>query len=480
MVGKKLVSQTFVYGIASLLINGSNFFLIPFYTHYLSTAEYGIISSVILFSTFTTSFMGFGLNGAVTRFYFDYEANDFKKFLFTIFALQTLVSFLIAFSFTFFNGLFLNSLFNNVPYDPFLKYGIWIGFAGVFAALPLALLQVKSKALLYRAFTTASFIALTSLMIYFVVIKKEGSIGGVKASLFANIIMAVLYSIYVLRNSKFNFNPAYARIALLFSLPLMVYAIFGTLTEVSSKYFIEKFVSLSELGVYNVAQQFSAIILLLVNAINMAWTPIFYATAKVNESSELFRSFGKLFIFSLALFGLSLSLFSDEIVLLLMPSSYYEAAKYMPILILAYIIGNGFWILLINPLTFSKKTVYLPILTVFSGSISIVLNVILIPKFGALGAAFSTLATYFVLIAAAYFPFRKFSKVNYNIQSMTWMVLIAIILYVTSTFITFNSLTLTIIFKLVVLAFFLLSLMQLKIYSIAEIKNFFKSHFDII
>src|ERR1043166_8105337 len=128
MSGRKLISHSVIYGAASLLINGSNFFLIPFYTHYLSTSEYGVISSVTLFSTLATSFLAFGLNGAVGRFYIDHNEHDFKSFLFTIFGFQLGVSLLICLTFFLFDGIFIDKLFKHVRYDPFLKVGIWTGF----------------------------------------------------------------------------------------------------------------------------------------------------------------------------------------------------------------------------------------------------------------------------------------------------------------------------------------------------------------
>ncbi|MEX2230705.1 MAG: oligosaccharide flippase family protein [Cyclobacteriaceae bacterium] len=477
MSGKKLLSQSFIYGAASLLINGSNFFLIPFYTHYLQTAEYGIISSTTLFSTFISSFFVFGLNGAITRFYFDYNKNAFRSFLFTVFGFQVLISFFICLIFVVLDGIFLDRLFNQVRYDPFLKTGIWIGFFGAFSAIPLALLQAQSKALLYRMFTTLSFILLTIFMIFFIVYRQEGGMGGIRAYLISSVAMAVLYSVYVFYNCRFEVKMDYVKTALGFSFPLMVYAIFGTLTELSSKYFIERYISLSELGIYNVAQQFSSIIILVTNAINMAWVPLFYSAAKVSESSELFSSFGKFLIFVLTSMGLVFALFSEELVKVTMSPGYQDVSLYMPLLLLAYIIGNGYWILIINPLSFSKKTIYLPMLTIFSGAVAVGGNFLLVPRVGAFGAAFATCLTYLVLIATAYLPYRKFSSVRYKFAAMNGMVAIAVILYVGSTIVELETPIVKSLFKLGILAIFYLVLKYLGIYSIADVKSFLQSQF---
>jgi O-antigen/teichoic acid export membrane protein len=478
MIGKKLVSQSLIYGIASLLINGSNIFLIPLYANYLTTTEYGIISSVTLFSTIGTSFLTLGLNSAITRFYVEFDKVEFKRFLFSVFFFQLSIAFLIACTFIFFGGFFLDHLFANVPYDPFLKYGIYIGLTGIFSTIPLALLQAQSKALLYRILTTTSFIIATTLMISFIVFRKEGSLGGIKASLYANLLMAPVYVWFILRNGEISFRVSYLKTALLFSLPIMVYAVFGTLTELSSRYFIERFISLSELGIYNIAQQIASLLVLLINAVNMAWVPIFYEEAKKNENSTLFSDFGKLLVFTTTLVGLTLSLFSKELIALLMPESYSSVSIYIPYLVLAYIFGSGYWVLVISPISFSRKTIYLPVLTILSGVLSISLSLLLVPNVGAIGAALSTLISYCVLISVTYFIYKKHSAIKYDFRKMNTMVMLGAFLYILSTQIPLLGITTVLAIKVLFVGIFIFSLHYRRIYSFLEVRNFIKNKFN--
>lgn len=475
MIGKKLINQSLVYGLASLLINGSNFFLIPFYTHYLSATEYGVVSGVTVFSTLTTAFLTFGLNGAVTRFYFDLDKDQFGSFLFTIFSFQVIVSACIAGVFIFFDGLFLNSLYKNVPYQPYLKYGLITGIMGCFATIPLATLQARSKALQYRLFTTASFILLTACMIVLVVVMRKGSTGGVVAALLSSSAMALAYTLFVISQSKLRFDLSHLRTALVFGLPLMIYTMFGSLTELSSKYFVERYISLSDLGIFNVAQQIASVLILVTNAVNMAWTPIFYEEAKKDETSEVFTMFGRFLIYMLTFLALGISLYVPELVTLFVSPEYAAISMYVPVLVLAYVIGNGYWILIINPLSYSKKTIVLPLLTILSGLIAVGLNILLINKMGVMGAAAATLLTYIALIALAYYFFKRFSKVRYNMLSMHSMVLVAVLLYLASTAFTIENILLSIAFKALFLLAFYVALWVLKIYSIADVVKFVRS-----
>ncbi|HEY0740051.1 MAG TPA: lipopolysaccharide biosynthesis protein [Chryseosolibacter sp.] len=474
MIGKKLISHSIIYGAASLLINGSNFFLIPIYTHYLTTAEYGIISSVAVFSAITTSIFTLGFNGAVTRFYVEYSTEQFREFLFSVFVFQVVFAALVCLPFVLLNGLFLDSIFKGVPFEPYLRYGIYIGITGIFSTVPLAFLQAQSKALGYRIFTTVSFLILTALMFVMVVFNRSGSIGGVQATLYANCLMALIYTGFLLRQSIIRFHFPYVRAALTFGVPVMLYAVFGSLIELSSKYFIERFVSLDDLGIYNAGYQMASVILLVINAVNMAWVPVFFAKAKENISSTLFGDFGKLLIVCLTVGGLAVALLANEIIGLL-DNGYAQAASIVPILVLTHVVGGGYWVLMVNPISYARKTVYLPILTTISGVFSVFLSLFLIPKAGMVGAALSTLLSYLLLIAISYVVFKRFSQIRYDFARMNTMILIAIVIYLVSLAIPAQDLIISIVIKLTLLVLYVAILQFARVYSIQDAIAFVKS-----
>ncbi|HEX8060305.1 MAG TPA: hypothetical protein VF473_05180, partial [Cyclobacteriaceae bacterium] len=255
--------------------------------------------------------------------------------------------------------------------------------------------------------------------------------------------------------------------------------IFGTLSELSSRYFVERYTSLSDLGIFNVAQQIASVIVLVTNSINMAWTPIFYEEAKKDEESEVFTMFGQFLIYILTFLALSVSLFVPELVELFVSAEYKDVSLYVPILALAYVVGNGYWILIINPLSHSRKTIVLPVLTIVSGVISILMNIYLVKTIGVIGAAIAALLTYVVLIALAYFFFKRFSKVKYNMLSMHSIVTIGIALYLASTLITVDNIWLSIGLKSLILLTFYVMLWILKIYSIDDVTKFIRSRLQV-
>ena len=85
MSGRKLVKHTLVYTLGSLLINGGSFLLIPVYARNLTAEEYGIWGTITIFNTLLIAVLGLGINGIITRYYYEYpDQTEWRRFFSTI------------------------------------------------------------------------------------------------------------------------------------------------------------------------------------------------------------------------------------------------------------------------------------------------------------------------------------------------------------------------------------------------------------
>lgn len=467
---KKIFNNSLVYFFASIFVNASNILLLPIYTKYLSPHDYGIISSVSIFSLIVTSFIGLGLNSSINRFYFDIQDNlKFKTFLFSNGLVQISFSLLIVLIIYLNQGLFLNNIFKNVPYDPFLKYGLFSGFMSVFPTIPLSLLHAKGKAFQYRLITISTFLLTTIFMFYFVVYNGEGAIGAIRSQLLANSIVALGCFVFFIQQSTIKVNFLYIKEALFYGIPLMFYGVFGLVNDISSKYFIERFSTLDNLGVFNLSQQISSIPLVLLSAINMAWLPVFYLEAKKSITSDLFAIFGKYLFIGMSSVSLFIALYSSEIISLISTKGFHGSAIYIPILIFALVFLNSYWILFSNSLSFTKDTIYFPIITFMSLCLSIPSNIYLIPRFGLLGASVSIIFTNVFLNVSTFIIFKKKTKFVYDYLSMNFTFIFAVVVYLLSTLIDSRNQIFNIFIKILMFFSYLGILSLLRIFNIREI-----------
>ena len=125
--------------------------------------------------------------------------------------------------------------------------------------------------------------------------------------------------------------------------------------------------------------------------------------------------------------------------------------------------------------SYSKKTFFLPILTVISGSLSIGLNLALVPTYGVIGAAIATFLSYVVLIVATYFVYKKVSNIRYDFFSLNNMIVVAIVVYMVTSAVVLDNFLLSLTVKLIGVIIFILLIGVFKIYSIKELVNFVKS-----
>jgi len=82
---KELILNFFSFGLAVSLERFLSFLLIPLYASVFSVTEFGVIDLVQTFIGVVTIFCFLQLETSLQRFYYEYEGEEKKKFLFSIF-----------------------------------------------------------------------------------------------------------------------------------------------------------------------------------------------------------------------------------------------------------------------------------------------------------------------------------------------------------------------------------------------------------
>jgi len=76
---KRLGKHSAIYGLGGLVSRILAVLLLPLYTHYLSTSDYGQIETLIALVTVLTIVLQFGIGSAFFRFYFDADDHDGRR-----------------------------------------------------------------------------------------------------------------------------------------------------------------------------------------------------------------------------------------------------------------------------------------------------------------------------------------------------------------------------------------------------------------
>ena len=418
-----------IYSIGNIIPQAATFLLLPLYTRYLIPAEYGIVQSMHVMAGILTVLMTLAIDRSIYRFYFEYNTIDKRKaFLGTI-----TISLLSISTITLFILLIMRStvalIFESISFYPYFAYAITTVYLTVLGIIPKVYFQVEEKAGKFIKFSLGEFFLKTILIIFFVVYAGRGAEGMLLGGLLSAFFLSPVY-IYVISKiiiPKWDKNIFIENIK--YSYPMVVGLLSGWILNLSDRVFIERFLSITDVGIYSLAYKIAGILMISTTAINQAYNPIFFKIAndKNKNSKQILSVYNNYIILCIIMFAMIITMFSKEFIMLL--GDKYQSAYALVSLIMVGIlfsqVGGIF-----NRAYYQAKNTFPPTLIgITTAIINILLNFILVPKYGSYGAAYSTIISFVFLFGLNYY----FSK-NYYFIPIIWSeVLPVFILFIIST-----------------------------------------------
>jgi len=388
---RNLARKSAVYGLGNILLRGISIFLLPLYTRYLTPADYGVMAVTSTITAVLGILYPLGLHGAATRLYFDAQ-NQVDRYqtigtlwVGMILSATTMAIFVDRIG----NG--ITPLFlRDVPFSPYIRLAIWTGFFNVFSLLPLILFQILERPGLYVLTTVGSTLLTIGLIIGLVVFSGQGAYGYLLGVLLAGALLAVPYVFVTLKYVKVILRKDILKTALVYSLPLVPHGVASWMLALSDRLILEHYVPLGQLGLYSLGYQFGSVMNMVATAINFAWVPFLFKLDSERGEAAKPRLARLVTYYTLILswVALGLALLAKSLVLFLTPPAFHEAHSVIPWIIGGFLL-SGFYLIPANYLFLKSKTVWIPLVTVFSGTINIGFNLLLVPHHGIMAAAWA-------------------------------------------------------------------------------------------
>ena len=353
-------------------------------------------------------------------------------------------------------------MFNDYEYDFLI---IISGFGMVFSNLSAFLstiFRLNKKPMLYLYASFLSILLAIILSLYFVVFLKQGILGAFKATLISRIIVFCLSFFYSKRFIQFNFSFHYLKKLLSYGIPLVPGALSLWTMTLSNRFFINTFLDVSEVGMFSIAFKIATVLTFITFAVRMALGPIIYEIAhNSTKPNAIYNEIFKWYYTLLCFFISAVTLFGIDILYILTHPKFYEAEHVIFFLCLS---SAGFGIAQMTSIgiAISKKTKYESYANLIGAAISIVLNIIFIPKYGIIGAAYTSALTLIIINIIQYYYSKKFYNLNYDLYSFFIVSLMTIASYFLSRYLNDFSIE-NILFKISILVSFVLILFLAKI-----------------
>lgn len=306
-----------------------------------------------------------------------------------------------------------------------------------------SLLQVRmqQKAKLFSLLNILNKASYLLLVGGFYFIYKNNSLTLIMAIVCSNMIVAFI-GIFVERKTWFNFKvknkmqiskSEIIRYGVPFVFSMAVTWIFQSIDRIS----IKQFCGYTEVGLYSGAMSIISLLNAVQSAFTTFWVPVAYERySKDKNDTEFFTNVNKIVSVVMLLLAIGLIVSKDLLVLLLGPK-YREAMFIFPYLVfmpIMYTISET-TVLGIN---FKKKTKAHIYIAVISAVFNIIGNMVLVPKYGAKGAAISTGLAYIVFFSIRTYLSNKYYNVDYNIKKFAICTFVTYTLAAYSSFYNFN------------------------------------------
>ncbi|MBE6677002.1 MAG: hypothetical protein E7594_09215, partial [Ruminococcaceae bacterium] len=200
-----------------------------------------------------------------------------------------------------------------------------------------------------------------------------------------------------------------------FSLPLIPTTVFWWITGVSDRYLVARMRSDAENGLYAAAYKIPTLLTYVVSVFNEAWR--LSAVKESDDPDACAEFFGKVFRYYVAIVfvgGAALIAFAKVASVVLFADSYFEAWLYVPVLVLATVF-TSFDSFLATAYFTKKKTMVSFYTSMLGAVLNVVLNLIWIPSWGAVGASVATLISYFAVFVLRAATMHRYIRFNLQI-----------------------------------------------------------------
>jgi O-antigen/teichoic acid export membrane protein len=400
---KGLGKDVIVYGASDFVFKMVAFAVFPIYAYRFSVYDFGVIELVTVFSILLAMLGGLGLNNAVQRFYWEPGiSRDKQRSLVTSgFLLQTgfsavLVTAILAVLYPFRNNLEAN-------------YGIsWavaiLALGGIIPAMAMQfVLDVLRLHLAPWRYTSVAFLRnILGVMIGLVLIFVYGfGISGIFIGTAVAGIVAVPLGLWMIgRDIKVRFDRETAGDLLQFGYPFVFTGIANWIFGSLDRWMLAQLSSVEDVGLYGIAFKFTMVVMFMNAAFGQAWSP--WAMKLRSEYRDYRRWYSRILLhwfLLLTIVGCFLSVFAKELLAITSPPAYWPAANILVVAVLGVVFLGTTQITAVG-ISIERQTRIFAFTAWIGAVANFVLNLLLIPVLGALGAATATTLTHLGLSGA--------------------------------------------------------------------------------
>jgi O-antigen/teichoic acid export membrane protein len=411
---KRLGKHSAIYGLGGLVSRILAVLLLPLYTRYLSPSDYGKVETLIALTTVVGIVLRFGIHSAFFRFYFDSPDPAARRLV-----LRTSFWFTMGMATAgLVGGLLLAAPISDVLFgttdDAELVMAAFVGlWAGMNYEQLTSLFRVEERSVAFVTASLTNILLTIGATLLLVVALDKGPIGVIVGNFTGTLIVYAVLVGYRREQLGLQFDRGLLREMNRFGVPLIPTALFLWVTNFSDRLFLVRLADTTEVGLYSVGVRIASAMVLLLTAFRLAWPAFAYS---IEDDREARRTYAYVLTYLVALttwVATALALLSPWIVDWIAAPDFAESSRVVGPLAFAAV-AFGAYIVVAIGIGRAKRTQFNWVVTGAAAAVNVVLNLVLIPPYGMMGAAIATVAAYSTMFVGMVWWAQRIYPVPYQ------------------------------------------------------------------
>ncbi len=450
MISKNLIKSSLVYTIIGALPLISAFFLLLFYTNYLTTSLYGALVIYISFTGFIQILINLGLDTYIGVSYFD-NRRDLSLLKSKI---GTIAGYLLMW------GLFVTAIFmllgenlfslifkgKDIFFYPYGLMSVLTAFGNSYFKTYTNLLINQEKPMRFAIVNLANFVMTIAFSLTGLFMFPETLIGPMWGRLLSGAGIFIIAFISLGKESSLRIKFGYElKQTLNFSLPLLVFFLFSWSISNIYPFIIKYFMTLKDVAILGLVIQFTLLVEFVLNGLGSSIAPKIFGLIKDQDlkgsTPELNKYFSGFNAFALLLIPAS-TFFIPLILPLLISKDYEGSYIFLSILNIGFA-SRGLYNYFLTPIYLFKKTSVLPKMYLATAVFQIIISIFLIKYLGIWGAVAANLLTKIIQNFLLYLAARKFFTFSFSAVKFIWLpLLVTAVIVFSEYFVTHQNMNL--------------------------------------
>ena len=448
---KKFAGQTAIYGLSTIVQRLIGSVLTPLYTSAYNPGIYSIFTTMFSWASIFNAVLAFGME--TTFFRYLNKEQDKKRQVYnnSFWAVAGLTGIFFLCTYPFAHQIAGFIMFGDIPqseFERYVKYFVWVLVLDNLCVLPFAKLRADGRPMKYglvKVVNIAVMLSLNLILIFGVPFwishsyigagwmsgwYHQGWIGYVFISNIAASLVTFLLLLPQLKSVQFNFNKQMFGNMLGYSWPVLIANLSFIVNENLDKILLGQLlhgkVAKHDVGVYSGCAKLSIFLSIFVQAFRLGAEPFFFSHAKNKNSGQTYARIMDYFVIAICLMFVGI-VANIQILKYYVPNhNYWEGLGVVPPLLFGYV-SLGVYMNLSVWYKLSDQTKYGLYISGIGAIITIIFNVLFIPKYSYMASAWVSFAAYTAMMIMSYIWGQKNYPIPYNLKKNLAYIIISVV-----------------------------------------------------